>query len=185
MTHRILVMSAALLAGSAALADDYVDRADANGDGYVSLYELRAAYYADPAFNERIEASFAALDRNGDGRISADERGSGRAAPDPRAPVVMTPDAVRLDPSRDLATPPREPARSTPAAAPADRFEAWIADIDVDNSGSASAAELLGGGGGAPWFSKAEFEAADRNDDQQLDAAELGQLVSSLERRRR
>ncbi|MEL7450035.1 MAG: hypothetical protein AAFN78_12555, partial [Pseudomonadota bacterium] len=54
------VIAAACLAGSAghaqtpdAGAQTYVDRADANGDGVVSLYELRAAYYADPAFNQR------------------------------------------------------------------------------------------------------------------------------------
>jgi len=64
----------AMLSAFAANADDLVDRADANGDGYVSLYELRAAYYADMEFNRRIEQSFADYDTDGDGLISEAER---------------------------------------------------------------------------------------------------------------
>ncbi len=200
MSKRILAVAAMLLAGPVTWADEYVNKADANGDGFVSLHELRAAYYADPAFNERIEASFAALDRNGDGRISADERRAGREmAAAPVSPPAATAGGLRFEgqPAPVAPTPDSAPVAAAGAAAqggassasaratPGDRFDAWIADVDVDDSGSASAAELLGGGGGAPWFSRAEFEAADRNGDDELDAAELSQLVTSLERRRR
>ena len=80
MTPRQVYMMVAMLCVSAVHADDFVDRADANGDGFVSLYELRAAHYADTEFNKRIEESFASYDSNGDGLISEDERQAKRAA---------------------------------------------------------------------------------------------------------
>jgi len=73
--HRIFNFAIALVLSAPALnADELVDRADANGDGVVSLYELRAAYYADAEFNQRIEQSFAEYDTDGDGLISESER---------------------------------------------------------------------------------------------------------------
>ncbi len=73
-SRRRLVAMVAMLSAFPANADELVDRADANGDGYVSLYELRAAYYADMEFNRRIERSFAEYDTDGDGLISEAER---------------------------------------------------------------------------------------------------------------
>ena len=83
MTTRQVFVVTALFGASVVYADDFVDKADANGDGFVSLYELRAAHYADPEFNRRIEQSFLRYDRNGDGRISEDERKAVRAASAP------------------------------------------------------------------------------------------------------
>ena len=74
MTPQRLAVIVAMLAAFPVNADELVDRADANGDGYVSLYELRAAYYADMDFNRRIEQSFADYDTDGDGLISEAER---------------------------------------------------------------------------------------------------------------
>ena len=81
MTPRQVYVVVAMLCVSAVHADDFVDRADANGDGFVSLYELRAAHYADAEFNKRIEQSFSSYDSNGDGLISEDERQAKRAEP--------------------------------------------------------------------------------------------------------
>jgi len=74
VTPQRLTAIVAMLSAFAVNADELVDRADANGDGYVSLYELRAAYYADMEFNRRIEQSFADYDTDGDGLISEAER---------------------------------------------------------------------------------------------------------------
>ena len=74
MTRQSTVATAVMMVIGVAAADDYVSTADANGDGFVSLHELRAAYFADPDFNRRIEQSFSRYDRNGDGLISAEER---------------------------------------------------------------------------------------------------------------
>lgn len=74
MTPQRLTAIVAILWAFPVNADELVDRADANGDGYVSLYELRAAYYADMEFNRRIEQSFADYDTDGDGLISEAER---------------------------------------------------------------------------------------------------------------
>ncbi|MGB5589900.1 MAG: EF-hand domain-containing protein, partial [Gammaproteobacteria bacterium] len=74
MTPQRLIIIFAMLLALPVNADELVDRADANGDGYVSLYELRAAYYADMEFNQRIEQSFAEYDTDGDGLISEAER---------------------------------------------------------------------------------------------------------------
>lgn len=80
MTTRLVLMTIALFGASAIQADEHVDKADANGDGFVSLYELRAAHYADPEFNKRIEQAFDRYDQNSDGLISADERQAQRDA---------------------------------------------------------------------------------------------------------
>ncbi|MGB5589715.1 MAG: hypothetical protein WBN31_02145 [Gammaproteobacteria bacterium] len=80
----------AMLSAFAANADELVDRADANGDGYVSLYELRAAYYADREFNRRIEQSFADYDTDGDGLISEAERRARAVATAETAPGAGT-----------------------------------------------------------------------------------------------
>lgn len=83
-----VVAIVAVLSVFAANADELVDRADANGDGYVSLYELRAAYYADMEFNRRIESSFAEYDTDGDGLISEAERRARAVATAETAPGV-------------------------------------------------------------------------------------------------
>jgi len=86
---RQIALTCTLLFSCGAAADELVDRADANGDGFVSLYELRAAYYADIEFNRRIEQSFAAYDTDGDGLISEAERRAAQALaatePEPEA----------------------------------------------------------------------------------------------------
>jgi Ca2+-binding EF-hand superfamily protein len=79
MTPQRILTIAALLSAGPVHADKFVDKADANGDGAISLYELRAAYYADPDFNQRIEESFAEYDADGDGLISAAELSIRRA----------------------------------------------------------------------------------------------------------
>lgn len=189
-----IAAAAAMMVAGVAPADDYVDTADANGDGYVSLYELRAAYYADPEFNERIERSFAAYDRDGDGLISAGERAAVRNEAAASAPAAVSrPGAEAANGQRDrqmsssAGAAGNAPIAAPPAPAkPLSRSAAWIREIDTDNSGGASAAELLASGGsGQPWFSEAEFKAADRNKDGDLDPDELDALVRSLERRHR
>lgn len=204
--------------------DGFVDRADANGDGVVSLHELRAAHYADPEFNRRIEQSFRRFDRDGDGVISAQERGllsrpSGAVTPAAPAavapeapPAQQAPTAARSFPRDEAARPPRNnstaqaltldasPLGSAPAASSTppeqeldaprqavtvSRTQAWILEIDTDRSGTASASELLASGDGQRWFSSEEFNAADRDKDDALNAEELDALVRSLERRQR
>ena len=60
-----------------------------------------------------------------------------------------------------------------------------IMEIDADNSGGASFSELLASGDGQQWFTNTAFEAADRNDDSDLDPDELELLLQSVERRSR
>lgn len=177
------ILGLIVMAGATVVhADDYVNTADANGDGFVSLHELRAAYFADPEFNRRIEQSFDQYDRNGDGLISADER---------RAVEVRSNQDLQIAPKPELADEVL-PATASPAPEPearqphtGSRFAAWMRELDTDNSGGASAAELLANGGGQRWFTDREFDAADRNESGELDAVELELLVQSLERRQR
>ena len=227
------------LSVSAVYADDLVDRADANGDGFVSLYELRAAHYADTEFNKSIEQSFANYDSNGDGLISEAERRAKRgaataAAIPPRSEdptqgasaarsAVVVPDEA---PATSAAAPPAAvppqsedrtpgtsavrsavvlpdevPATSAAAVALAEedtnqrggsgnqaglsRTESWILEIDADNSGGASVAELVASGDGKQWFTNKAFDSADKNGDSDLDPAELEVLLQSVERRGR
>lgn len=58
-------------------------------------------------------------------------------------------------------------------------------EIDRDKNGRASASELMASGSGQAWFTQAEFAAADRDEDAELDATELAALMRSLERRQR
>lgn len=207
MTIRRCLIIAALVGVANTHADDRVNRADADGDGYVSLHELRAAYYADPEFNARIERTFAAYDRNGDGLISAGERGAAlgdKAEPAARPPLeslTIEPGlSYSLGTSRDVTTTPeRSAADRTLDTRAAEKVQssaglaeerqsreaAWIAQIDKDRSGGASAAELIESGGGEAWFSERDFAAADKNGDGDLDETELAQLVRSIERRQR
>lgn len=245
MTSRQILVMIVLLGAWAGNAQEYVDRADANGDGFVSLHELRAAHYADPEFNRRIEQSFELYDRNGDGMISADERrvtreamaeraanrqaaaraaaaeanGPGQASSGgARAPSVgevlsLYDDRYAADndggntSNADAQTSPqRQTARQGAAAGRAEvsntavtgstrsagqggagtsRSESWIREIDTDNSGGASIAELVASADGRPWFREADFHAVDRNGDGDLDVAELDVFISSLERRQR
>jgi hypothetical protein len=57
--------------------------------------------------------------------------------------------------------------------------------MDTDNSGGASITELIANNDGQLWFRESEFHAADKNDDGDLNAAELAALIQSLERRQR
>lgn len=238
MPRQVYVM-VAMLGGFAVHAGDLVDRADANGDGYVSLYELRAAHYADAEFNQRIEQSFASYDSNGDGMISEAERQAKRAASlataesargeDPISEMVAAPVAgaspekwqatgvagaaaalttLSDEPIQDLGADPAAmseaddaPAQGSTAVALTDedadpvgevadtaslsRTESWILQIDADNSGGASVAELIESGDGQQWFTDQAFESADENGDRDLDPAELEVLLQSMERRRR
>jgi hypothetical protein len=201
--HAYLIV--AMLSVSAVYADAFVDRADANGDGFVSLYELRAAHYADAEFNKRIEQSFASYDSNRDGLISEDERQAKPAAPAPAATAESAPSENQT--SETAAAPSAgvspDNVQTTSAAAVAftdkdtdppggagnkvslSRAESFILEIDADNSGGASVAELIASGDGKQWFTEKAFEAADINDDRDLDPDELEVLLQSLERRRR
>jgi len=116
-SRRNIIAIIALLSASASQADELVDRADANGDGFVSLYELRAAYYADIEFNRRIEKSFAAYDTDGDGLISeAERRAAGAlAATEPETERKDTPEPAAIPPTRSSG----ETAFATAAAATA------------------------------------------------------------------
>ena len=104
-----LITIVAILLVFPANADELVDRADANGDGYVSLYELRAAYYADMEFNRRIEQSFADYDTDGDGLISEAERRAQAIA------TVETRPEAGIEVSGDTAVTPATATAPTPA----------------------------------------------------------------------
>lgn len=205
MTTRRIVAIIAAFGVSAVCAEGYVDRADANGDGYVSLHELRAAHYADPEFNKRIEQSFADYDRDGDGLISESERQSARARTEAaksstltdtraadadaqryrdEAPGAITATDVSAS-SGEVLDHGNDRRRTERSDGSLSRTELWIQEIDTDNSGGASIAELVASGDGQQWFTERAFNAADRNGDQDLDAAELAELVRSLERRPR
>jgi hypothetical protein len=118
MTPQRLATLVAMLSAFPVNADELVDRADANGDGYVSLYELRAAYYADLEFNRRIEQSFADYDTDGDGLISEAERQAAAVATAKTTPgpgsAVTTPGETAA--SSTTVTPPATAA--APAAEP-------------------------------------------------------------------
>ncbi|NNF66591.1 MAG: hypothetical protein HKM98_03685 [Gammaproteobacteria bacterium] len=182
-------------------ASQHVDTADANGDGFVSLYELRAAYYADPEFNDRIEKSFERYDRNGDGLISRDELQYRQALTNTATDQAETP-ATGLVSGKQLNDPAPAPAQETrmvskvsqnadpekiqPAGSNrGNRFEQWVDQIDSDRSGGASIAELVASGNGQQWFHKKDFMSADRDDNGELDASELALLVQAQERRQR
>ena len=194
----------AMLFASAVNADEFVDQADANGDGFVSLYELRAAYFADIEFNRRIEQSFADYDTDGDGLISDAERRAqraGTAAETPTATAAPTAtttsvsdsrprDATRIDDSGDPSPDASTATTGAAAALPTtggrlSRAESWIQEIDRDNSGGASVEELVASGDGRQWFTDKSFQSADKNGDRDLDPEELEALMQSLERRRR
>ncbi|MDJ0929044.1 MAG: EF-hand domain-containing protein [Gammaproteobacteria bacterium] len=195
----------AMLFASAVNADEFVDQADANGDGYISLYELRAAYFADIELNRRIEQSFADYDTNGDGLISEAERRAQRdqtaatSAPTvptaPTAPAASVSNdspnyATRVDdsgsPSPETATAPRTSSESLPnTGVSLGRTETWIEEIDSDNSGGASYAELIASGDGRQWFTGKSFQSADKNGDGELNPDELEALMQSLARQRR
>ena len=211
MTTRQVFVVTAMFGTSVVYADDFVDRADANGDGFVSLYELRAAHYADPEFNQRIEQSFERYDRNGDGLISEDERQAERAdaarsdsnsrdtgtntETKTGSPAMVAPAELKQNVEPPNSAAPEvssriENVRNSEQSAAVDsanfsRTELWIRDIDADNSGGASKAELIASGDGQQWFTNSSFKAADRNADGDLDPDELDALLRSLERRQR
>lgn len=203
MTPRQVYVVVAMLCVSAVHADDFVDRADANGDGFVSLYELRAAHYADAEFNQRIEQLFASYDINGDDMISEDERRAKGAAPAATAAPARSDNPTReIGADRSAGVSPDELLATSAAAvsltdddaferggsgneAGLSRTESWILEIDADNSGGASVPELVASGDGKQWFTDKAFDSADKNGDSDLDPAELEALLQSLERRRR
>ena len=202
MTPRQGYVIVAMLCVSAVHADNFVDRADANGDGFVSLYELRAAHYADTEFNKRIEQSFANYDSNGDGLISEAERRAKRGAAAPAAIPPLSDDQIQETGADGSAVVLPGAVQATSAAAVAltdedtdqrggsvneaglSRTESWILEIDADNSGGASVAELVASGDGKQWFTRKAFDNADKNGDSDLDPAELEVLIQSVERRR-
>lgn len=122
MTLRRLLAVVATLLVLPVNADEFVDRADANGDGYVSLYELRAAYYADMEFNRRIEQSFADYDTDGDGLISEAERRAQAVAAAETTPAAGTgataPGGTEVSPAAGTAP---TPASGEIAVTPATR----------------------------------------------------------------
>ena len=198
MTPQRIYAIAAMLSVSAVNADELVNRADANGDGFVSLYELRAAHYADIEFNRRIEKSFAEYDTDGDGLISEAERSAKRAETTAAGATAATAAIVTVDApttdtgadgsanrSGDALTAAVSADASPPKNGGLSRTESWILQIDADNSGGASVAELVASGDGRQWFTDKAFESADRNGDRDLDPDELEVLLQSLERRRR
>lgn len=73
MKTRFVLAAIALLGAGTAFAG-HVKSADSDGDGYVSLEEMKAAH------NARIEERFAKVDSNGDGLLSEEERQSAREA---------------------------------------------------------------------------------------------------------
>jgi hypothetical protein len=225
--HRNFLIIAMSLALNAQ-ADEYVDKADANDDGKVTLYELRAAYYADEDFNRRIEESFAKYDTNEDGIISPMEMREKRAleqqqaAANNRPPGVDYPDpdegvallsvvpateenkaAVSLEIPGTSATAASTPATaatsSARSAAPStagsgarvatpnqprlSRSETMLLELDDDRNGILTKSELVNNG--EQWFSDSAYKSADRNDDGNLGADELEQLIQIQERRRR
>ena len=195
MTQRQVYMIVAMLCVSGVRADDFVDRSDANGDGFVSLYELRAAHYADAEFNKRIEQSFSSYDSNGDGLISEDERQAKRAEPAATAESApsenqisetsaapsagVAPDDVQAPSAAAVAFTDKDtdPRGGAGNQASLSRTESFILEIDSDNSGGASVAELVASGDGQPWFTDKAFEAADENGDRDLDPDELEVLL--------
>ena len=107
-----------------------MNRADANGDGFVSLYELRAAYYADIEFNRRIEESFAAYDTDGDGLISEAER---------RATEALA--ANDAEPEPEAIPPTRSSGEAAFAAAAPTTLPATVAEVSsMSAAATASAA---------------------------------------------
>lgn len=68
MKTRLTIAALALLGAGTAIAAGHMKNADADGDGFVSLDEMKAAH------NARIEEHFSQADTNGDGLLSADER---------------------------------------------------------------------------------------------------------------
>lgn len=129
MTPQGLIAIVAMLSAFPVNADELVDRADANGDGYVSLYELRAAYYADLEFNRRIEQSFADYDTDGDGLISEAER---------RAQAIAT---AETSPSAGIAAPASGEPAVTPATGTAPATAAGTASTPVAATEATTAAK--------------------------------------------
>jgi len=67
MKTKLIVAAFAALGVTAAYAGEHMMKADADGDGLVTLAEFEAAHKA------RVAEHFARLDENGDGVLSADE----------------------------------------------------------------------------------------------------------------
>ena len=137
MTPQGLIAIVAMLSAFPVKADELVNRADANGDGYVSLYELRAAYYADAEFNRRIEESFADYDTDGDGLISEAER---------RAQAIAT---AETSPSAGIAAPASGEPAVTPATGTAPATAAGTASTPVAATEATTAAAGLSAAAGA------------------------------------
>ncbi len=68
MKTGLIVATIAVLGAGAAFAGGHMKNADSDGDGYVSLDEMKAMH------NARIEEHFARADSDGDGLLSEAER---------------------------------------------------------------------------------------------------------------
>lgn len=74
MKTRITIAAIAILGAGAAFAAGPMKNADTDGDGFVSLEEVKAAQSA------RAEKHFARTDTNGDGLLSEEERAAAHEA---------------------------------------------------------------------------------------------------------
>ncbi len=153
MKTRLIIAAVAALGAGAVFAAGPMKKADTDGDGYVSLDEMKAAHSA------HIEAHFAAMDSNGDGLLSEAER---KAAHESRRERHME----RRQHRRELRRDPKH----------------IVEHLDTDGSGSVSLDEFQG----RRFAPDAEtFAAADRDGDGELDAAELGELMTTRRAERR
>ena len=142
MMPRHVYIIVAMLCVPAVHADDFVDRADANGDGFVSLYELRGAHYADIEFNQRIEQSFADYDSNGDGLISEDERQAKRGAPAATAESATSEDPTTEIDAAPSAGGPTDELQAASAVAAAAAVPSPSDDV-IQSMGAEPAARAL------------------------------------------
>lgn len=152
---------------------------DSNGDGSISIDELRAAR------PQVTEERFAAMDTNGDGQLSRDEM---RAAAPARRDGANRRERPNLDTNGDGKISLAEMQASRPNAT-SERFNALDSDhdgflsrdeiasqrqrfdaLDSDSSGGTSLDEIRSQ---RPNMTQEQFDRMDRNGDGQVDATEL------------
>lgn len=131
------VAALALAGGSAALADNHgKTRADANGDGQISLAEMQS----------RHAAMFARMDANSDGVIDADDRAVRQAARfaamDADKDGEVTP--AEMQAAGEARRAQRRERMAERRETTTERRDARFARLDTDNSGGLSQAEMAG-----------------------------------------